>query len=143
MTQIKFLIAGVLILGSLVFLIYTGISKSMVRYYDVSQLLKKSSQTDKHDVRLTGQVKPGSINMHRNQSAVDFLVFDQNSTLSIAVTYHGDIPDTFQERAEVVVEGRYDVNQQIFHADILLAKCPSKYEKETEISDSVDKASTD
>ena len=61
MTQIKFLIAGVLILGSLVFLIYTGISKSMVRYYDVSQLLKKSSQIDKHDVRLTGQGPPLSI----------------------------------------------------------------------------------
>jgi len=132
MTQAKFLIAGALILGSIGFLMYTGISESTVRYYDVTQLLEKSGRLGRQEVRLTGQAKPGSINLHRDQAAVDFLIFDQASNLSIPVIYHGDIPDTFQERAEVVVEGRYDSGEQLFHAKVLLAKCPSKYEKEEE-----------
>ena len=128
MTKAKFLIAGALILGSIVFLMYTGMSESMVTYYDVPQLLEKSTRLEKRGVRLTGQVKPGSINLHRNESSVEFLVYDQTSTLSIPVTYQGDIPDTFQERAEVVVEGRVSPDG-VFHASFLLAKCPSKYEK--------------
>ena len=143
MTQPKFLIAGALILGSIGFLMYTGMSDSMVTYYDVPQLLEKSTRLEKRGVRLTGQVKPGSINLHRNQSSVEFLVYDQASTLSITVTYQGDIPDTFQERAEVVVEGRYDPDEQLFHANVLLAKCPSKYEQQDEIDRPVDASSTD
>ena len=143
MTQAKFLIAGTLILGSLGFLMYTGISESMVIYYDVPQLLDKSTPLEKRGVRLTGQVKPGSIDLHRDQSRVDFLVYDQTSALSIPVTYQGDIPDTFQERAEVVVEGRYDREERLFHARVLLAKCPSKYEQQDEIDRPVNAGSTD
>ncbi len=143
MTQPKFLIAGALILGSIGFLMYTGMSDSMVTYYDIPQLLEKSTRLEKRGVRLTGQVKPGSINLHRNQSRVEFLVYDQASTLSIPVTYQGDIPDTFQERAEVVVEGRYDPDEQVFHANVLLAKCPSKYEQQDQIDRPVDASSTD
>jgi cytochrome c-type biogenesis protein CcmE len=133
MTQAKFLIAGALILGSIGFLMYTGISESMVTYYDVPQLLEKSARLEERGVRLTGQVKPGSVNLYRDRSRVDFLVYDQASTLSIPVTYQGDIPDTFQERAEVVVEGRYDPDELLFHAGLLFAKCPSKYEQQEEI----------
>ncbi len=143
MTQAKFVVAGALILGSICFLMYTGISESTVRYYDVPQLLEKSGQLERQGVRLTGQVKPGSINLHRDRSAVEFLVFDQSSDLSVPVSYQGDIPDTFQERAEVVVEGRYDTGAQLFHARVLLAKCPSKYEKEEEPAHPVEAASTD
>ncbi len=143
MTQAKFLIAGALILGSIGFLMYTGMSESMVTYYDVPQLLEKSTRLEKRGVRLTGQVKPGSINLRRNQSSVEFLVYDQASTLSIPVTYQGDIPDTFQERAEVVVEGRYDRDDQLFHAKLLLAKCPSKFQQQNEIDRPVDAGSTE
>ena len=136
MTQAKFLIAGTLILGSIGFLMYTGISESMVTYYDVPQLLEKTTQLEKRGVRLTGQVKPGSINLYGNQSRVDFLVYDQASTLSIPVTYQGDIPDTF-------LEGRYDRDEQLFRANVLLAKCPSKYQQQDEIDRPVDAGSTE
>ena len=35
---------------------------------------------------------------------------------------------TFKDNSEVVVEGAYDSNEELFHATVLLAKCPSKYE---------------
>jgi len=143
MTQAKFVIAGALILGSIGFLMYTGMSESMVTYYDVPQLLENSTRLEKRSVRLTGQVKPGSVDLRRDQSSVEFLVYDQASSLSIPVTYQGDIPDTFQERAEVVVEGRYDRGGQIFHAAVLLAKCPSKYEQQNQIDEPADAGSSD
>lgn len=39
-----------------------------------------------------------------------------------------DVPDLFQDGAEVVVEGRMDSASQVFVADLVLAKCPSKFQ---------------
>ena len=49
---------------------------------------------------------------------------------TIRVTYSGIVPDTFKDAAEVVVEGKYDLESGLFTAHVLLAKCPSKYERE-------------
>jgi len=39
-----------------------------------------------------------------------------------------EVPDLFKDGAEVVVEGRMDPSQQAFVADLVLAKCPSKFQ---------------
>jgi cytochrome c-type biogenesis protein CcmE len=39
-----------------------------------------------------------------------------------------EVPDLFKDGAEVVVEGRMDPAQQAFVADLVLAKCPSKFQ---------------
>ena len=41
-----------------------------------------------------------------------------------------EVPDLFKDGAEVVVEGRMDPAQQVFVADLVLAKCPSKFQAE-------------
>ena len=45
----------------------------------------------------------------------------------LPVRYHGIIPDTFVDDADVVVEGALGADGT-FAAHTLLAKCPSKYE---------------
>jgi cytochrome c-type biogenesis protein CcmE len=51
---------------------------------------------------------------------------------AMAVTFASlETPDLFKDGAEVVLEGRLvsgDGSQARFHADKLLAKCPSKFE---------------
>jgi len=50
---------------------------------------------------------------------------------TLAVIYNSlEIPDLFKDGAEVVVEGRMDPSQQAFVADLVLAKCPSKFQAE-------------
>ncbi len=56
---------------------------------------------------------------------VTFVVTD--GTASLPVNYHGIIPDTFVDGADVVVEGRLG-EDGTFVAHTMLAKCPSKYE---------------
>jgi cytochrome c-type biogenesis protein CcmE len=43
-----------------------------------------------------------------------------------------EVPDLFKDGAEVVVEGRMDPGQQAFVADVVLAKCPSKFQADPE-----------
>jgi cytochrome c-type biogenesis protein CcmE len=39
-----------------------------------------------------------------------------------------ETPDLFKDGAEVVVEGRLSEADNVFHADKVMAKCPSKFE---------------
>lgn len=129
MPHLKFLVAGGLIIGSIAFLMFSGINDSMVYYYGVSEVLAKGPDIYDKGIRVSGYVSPGTIEKDSAQSRVKFVVFEKNSDKTIPVVYQGIIPDTFKDHAEVVVEGSYSSSDKVFHATTLLAKCPSKYEK--------------
>ncbi len=124
----KFVFAGALIIGGISYLMFSGISESMVYYYTVSEIKGQSLKSISQGVRVSGHVKPGSIQTSDHGNQADFLVYEKSTNESIPVTYRGIIPDTFKDSAEVVVEGIYDPVRGTFDATTLLAKCPSKYE---------------
>ncbi len=124
----KFIFAGALIIGGICYLMFSGISESMVYYYTVSEIKGQSPNLVSKGIRVSGHVQPGSIQTSNNGRQADFLVYEKGTDASIPVTYRGLIPDTFKDNAEVVVEGSYDAGSGTFDATTLLAKCPSKYE---------------
>ncbi len=128
MPHLKFLIVGALILGAISYLMFSGINDSMVYYYTVSEALEMEQELANRGIRVSGYVQAGTIHKDTGQSRVDFLVFEKESDRTLPVTYQGIIPDTFKDNAEVLVEGMYRSEEGIFHANVLLAKCPSKYE---------------
>ena len=130
MPQPKFLIAGILIIGAISYLMFSSINSSMVYYHTVTELLVKAESLQGQGVRLSGHVAPGSIDRNDKEKRLQFLVLEKATEKTIPVTYSGIVPDTFKDAAEVVVEGKYDVQQGEFQAHVLLAKCPSKYERE-------------
>ena len=56
---------------------------------------------------------------------------------TIDVAYAGIVPDVFADEVEAVVEGVYAKND-VFEADTLLAKCPTKYESTDSLYDEKD-----
>ena len=128
MPHLKFLIVGALILGAISFLMFSGINDSMVYFYTVSEALEMAQELDNRGIRVSGYVQAGTIQKDNSQSQVEFLVFEKESDRTLPVIYQGIIPDTFKDNAEVLVEGMYRTEEGIFHANVLLAKCPSKYE---------------
>jgi cytochrome c-type biogenesis protein CcmE len=128
MPHAKFLIAGALIIGAIVYLMFSGINGSMVYYYSVSELLASADSLNGRGVRVSGHVSPGTIERVPGTPELHFTVFERESARTVPVVYRGIVPDTFKENAEVVVEGTYRAEERVFHANTLLAKCPSKYE---------------
>jgi len=124
--RIKFLILGVGIVATMGILLIVGMSGSggMTYFVTVSEFLEAP---DRHSsgVKVNGKVQQGSIERMPTGQDVSFVVTDGDATLP--VSYHGIIPDTFVDGADVVVEGRL-TPQGTFEAHTLLAKCPSKYE---------------
>ncbi len=123
--QFKFLLLGLGVLLSMTFLIVVGMNRpgGMVYYLTVSEFMQQADPAT-GNFRVNGTVALGSIERESSGMDVRFRITDGHS--SLAVAYHGVIPDTFVDRAAVVVEGRLDSGTFIAHN--LLAKCPSKYE---------------
>ena len=128
MPHLKFIVAGGFILSAITFLMFSGISDSMVYYYTVSEALELVQENAGKGIRVSGYVSSGTIERDESASRVGFLVYDKMSDQTLPVVYQGIIPDTFRDDAEVVVEGNYRSEEGVFHANVLLAKCPSKYE---------------
>ncbi len=123
----KFLIAGVLILGGIGYLVYTGIRDTSMYYLTPSEVIKMGEEAYTKGLRLGGFVADGSIQWDPKELQLEFQVIDENGKTRIPVVYQGVVPDTFENGIEIVVEGSYSP-AGIFKATTLLPKCPSKYE---------------
>ncbi len=103
------------------------------KYYgNVGDYLHASSaDAPSGDLRVHGFVVAGSIEKRMREGHVDFRIADAGDARALAVSYQGiDVPDLFGDGAEVVVEGHMEGD--LFLAQRVLAKCPSKYEVRTE-----------
>ena len=124
----KFLIGGLLVLGTAGYLMASAIGETAVYYLTPGELaakVKGDSTFYETGMKLGARVVPGTIAREPGGRAVAFSVTD--GTQTIPVTYRGVIPDTFTDSVDVVVEGRYG-RDGTFRATTLLAKCASRYE---------------
>jgi cytochrome c-type biogenesis protein CcmE len=53
-----------------------------------------------------------------------------NKEVRMNVVYTGVKPQNFERADQIVTRGKYDTGKNIFVADRILVKCPSKYEAE-------------
>ncbi len=121
----RFIFAGAIVLMAIAFLAYIGISHFATYDITVSQFVAKADSLSGKEVRVVGQVVPGSVNQDTKNFILSFTIADGN--VSLPVVYQGVVPDTFKEGTDIVVEGKSD-QQGVFHASQLITKCPSKYE---------------
>ena len=130
--SLKFFLIGAGVVASMALLIIVGTQGSGVGYYmTVSEFLVAEDQT-RLGLRVNGKVVHGTISREDSGEDVGFDMTDGGAVL--VVRYHGIIPDTFVDGADVVVEGALE-NDGVFAAHMLLAKCPSKYESADEYAD--------
>lgn len=126
------IIAGILITAALGWLLATSMSQSMVFYYTVSEVLTQEEDLADRPLRVAGKVVPGTIRQADDDKLRHHFVIHEGG-VELPVVYRGVAPDTFVDDAEAVVEGKLDDNG-VFQATFLMAKCPSKYEGETDYS---------
>ena len=122
--------AAVLALSALGYLVFTGMQDTMVFYYTVSEVVADAGEYEGTPLRISGKVVPGSIEVSSSNHLDRSFVIHEGGE-SIPVEYHGVVPDTLVDDADAVVEGHMDA-EGVFHATFVMAKCPSKYEAETD-----------
>jgi len=126
-------LAGVALVVS--YLVWTGISDSMVYYLTPTELVAKVSEDPAFHsvgVKVSGKVVPGSYSQGEGELVHLFTVHDiEHDDVTFPVVYQGVIPDTFTDDIEVVLEGQFGENR-VFQAKTLLTKCGSRYEASPE-----------
>ena len=127
---LSFLLAGIAILGAVLYLVFANTQANAVYYMTVPEL-KHCTTCTVQAVRVAGVVEAGSVVRNDAQQRISFTISDGKQTLP--VTYTGVVPDIFRPGIQVVVEGHY-TGQGPFQAQTLLAKCPSKFQSATPTS---------
>ncbi len=113
------------------YLVWTGVSDSMVYYLTPTELVAKVAEDPAFHsvgVKVSGRVVPGSYSQGGGELEHRFTVHDlEHTDVTVKAVYEGVLPDTFTDETEVVLEGQYG-EDGVFRAHTLLTKCGSRYE---------------
>lgn len=124
----KFALGAVLIVGSVGYLMATGIQETGQYFLTPSELSRKvSADPTFYDVgmKVGARVVPGTVERDVGAQMLRFRITD--GSVEYPVSFRGIPPDTFTDSVEVVVEGRLQ-RDGVIHASDVLAKCGSRYE---------------
>ena len=120
----KLLVAGIILAGAVSYLALAGVRSGWVYFVDVDKYLA-DSQYSSQRVRLHGSVSSDGFEMSPVRLTARFQLIGKTGALP--VIYNGNIPEMFGTGKNVVVEGHRE-SDGVFHADVLMTKCASKYE---------------
>lgn len=153
----KFIIGGLLILATVVFLIVSSTAAGVQYYSTVDELYAQGDAAIGRPSQVIGAVIGDSIVYDVEELTITFTVaqlpadndvLEDEGGLAIAlheavidptrnrlqVVYYGVMPDLLQNEAQAIITGALG-EDGIFYADELLLKCPSKYEEAPAQSD--------
>ena len=122
----KFIVGGVVVAGVITLLIATSFSGSGSDYLSVAEV-RALGPEQARDSRVSGAIVPDSVEWSTRDLHLVFEIQDETGTLP--VSYHGPQPDMLVDAVEAVAIGKYDPQSEVFEAEELLMKCPSKYEE--------------
>ena len=131
--NVKIGIAVAIILGTIGWLAFTGYGANKSYYVTIAELGGMGDKAYHNNLRVEGFVQPGSI--QQNGTHVTFVLneFESHSAKApggklLKVEYKGTEPppDTFKDDSQALAEGTFG-RDGVFHANILQAKCASKY----------------
>lgn len=127
----KFTAGALVVATGLFYLFLTGFQQSSSTHMTL-QSLTEAAQSDGlkgQRIQLGGStIVPGSIQWDKYQSSAAFDITDGQRTMRVQYVGSAVLPDTFKDEALVVLEGEYVAAKSSFDAEVVFAKCPSKYE---------------
>ena len=150
MGSMKFIIGGLLILGAVVYLIFSSTQASAEYFMTVNELNAKGTSIVGQNVRISGAVVGDSIQYDPKTLTLTFAIAhvtgDNNQVEAqgglaavlhaavidpnrarLKVSYSGPKPDLLKNEAQAIMTGQLG-SDGVFHADELLLKCPTKYQ---------------
>ena len=147
----KFVIGGILILGAVVFLIWSSTAATSEDFLTIDELNAKGVEVANRNLRVSGAVIGDTIKYDAQTLTLTFevahvpgdqAVLEDEGGLAEAlhqavidpsrnrmtVEYVGPMPDLLRNEAQAIVTGKLG-DDGVFYADELLLKCPTKYEE--------------
>ena len=118
----KFIAGAAVILAALGYLVYAGVTQSVVYFVTPSEL--SAAPVTGKAYRLGGMVKPGTLTWIPQSLDLRFTLSDGQA--SVPVRHRGTPPDLFAEGRGAVVEGTWTA-EGYFKAGLIMAKHSEEY----------------
>jgi len=122
----KWVIGGLLIFLTVVFLSLYSIQNNSVYFYTPKEAQAKAAELTEKEIRVGGMVKVNSVAWEPQKLSVKFTLSDLKG-VEMQVSYKGAPPDMFKEGSGVVVEGYIKKDGKKFSARNLLVKHSEEY----------------
>jgi cytochrome c-type biogenesis protein CcmE len=149
--RVKFIIGGALIIVAIVYLIYASTKASAQYFFTIDELQARGQSMLGQNVRISGavigdsiQYDPQTLSLHftianvpadnkqieaqGGLAAVLHAAVTDSSRTRMQIVYNGPKPDLLRDEAQAIMTGHL-AGDNVFHADELLLKCPTKYEE--------------
>jgi cytochrome c-type biogenesis protein CcmE len=123
-TTTRLVISGAIIVGVTGYMVYQGAATSWQYYLTVDECIDVGSTLSTATVRVSGKVASGTLEVNSGQPYAEFVLLGDHHQLRVRSNH--ELPDSFAEEKQVVVEGRL-VSHSLLEADQVLTKCASKY----------------
>jgi cytochrome c-type biogenesis protein CcmE len=118
----KFIVGGVVILAAIGYLVYAGVTQSVVYFVTPGEL--SAAPVAGKAYRLGGMVKAGTVTWNPQSLELAFTLSDGQA--SVPVRHRGTPPDLFAEGRGAVVEGTWTADGY-FKAGLIMAKHSEEY----------------
>jgi len=149
--RVKFIIGGVLIIAAIAYLIISSTRANAQYFFTIDELQSRGQSIVDQNVRISGAVIGDSIQYDPQSLTLSFTIANvpadnkqieaqgglaavlhaavtDSSRSRMQVVYQGPKPDLLRDEAQAIMTGHVSVDN-VFHADELLLKCPTKYEE--------------
>ena len=147
----KFVIGGAMVLGAVVFLIWSATASNLQFFMTVDELNAKRQEVVDKNLRVSGAVIGNSIQYDAQSLTLSFevahvpadspdiqtegglaealhLAVMDPSRARMKVVYVGVKPDLLRNEAQAIMTGHLGADG-VFYAEELLLKCPTRYEE--------------
>lgn len=150
----KFLVVGVVIMGAIAYLLFSGTGIGARYYVTVDDLVSDPDMLGKN-ARVSGAVVgdpqfdpeakelrfvianiPNDNDAIRDQGGLAAVLYhavnDPNATRLQVIAYDQEVPDLLQHEAQAIMSGKLERvgGEYVFYADEITLKCPTKYEED-------------
>lgn len=119
---VRIVISALVVVGAFSVLFFSMAQKDAQFYKHVDEVMGNPSQWYGKNLQLHGFVD-GQVLV--NKDSLDYRFNIRRGSAVVSAQYTGIVPDTFKTGSEVVLTGRLEPDG--FHANNIMAKCPSKY----------------
>lgn len=123
--QTKLLLGAFIIFAAIGAYVLVSTNATQQYFLTLSELKSKGALATQESVRVGGNLAPNTTHINSKNVTAQFTLTDGSNVLP--VVYNGILPDTFEKSTQVIAEGKVG-SDGVFHATLVLAKCPSKYD---------------
>lgn len=130
------ILAGVIALA-VAYMVYAAFPGNTLYFVTVSEFMDDPRLQDGQTLRVAGALAPDTFRRDDGSTLSHFALGDKLPDVpgvspgspQLPASYVGVLPDLFfNPHSEIILEGRYDAQGQVFATDNILVKCPSKYQ---------------